>query len=153
MQPIRRRFVRVTLSLALALCLAPIAFGFVLPVAFMLRPLVQGWGELPWAPFAGWALNSLWLAGLSAALATVLAVLPAAGAQVWSFTTGAAGDTTPPTITLSAAINGGTTATATCTLNAAGGIKALGGGKFDVSGKLSIKGASRDITVDRKSVV
>ncbi len=61
-------------ALALALCLAPIAFGFVLPVAFMLRPLVQGWGELPWGPFAGWALNSLWLAGLSAALATVLAL-------------------------------------------------------------------------------
>jgi len=61
-------------ALALALCLAPIAFGFVLPVAFMLRPLLQGWGELPWAPFAGWALNSLWLAGLSAALATVLAL-------------------------------------------------------------------------------
>ena len=55
-------------------CALPLAFGFVLPVLFMLRPLVQGWGTLPWAQFVGWASNSVWLAGLSAALATVLAL-------------------------------------------------------------------------------
>jgi iron(III) transport system permease protein len=59
---------------ALALCAAPVAFGFVLPVAFMLRPLAHGWGELPWAPFVGWAFNSLWLATMSAALATAVAL-------------------------------------------------------------------------------
>jgi len=56
-------------------CAVPIAFGFVLPVLFMLRPLVQGWGTLPWSQFGGWAFNSAWLAGLSAALATVPATL------------------------------------------------------------------------------
>ena len=56
-------------------CAAPIALGFVLPVLFMLRPLVQGWGTLPWSQFGGWALSSVWLAGLSAVLATLLATL------------------------------------------------------------------------------
>jgi iron(III) transport system permease protein len=60
--------------LALVLCGVPVAMGFVLPVAFMLRPLAQGWGELPWAAFVGWAFNSLWLAATSAALATALAL-------------------------------------------------------------------------------
>ncbi|MBS4037663.1 MAG: iron ABC transporter permease, partial [Hydrogenophaga sp.] len=34
--------------LALLVCLLPILAGFVLPVLFMLRPLVGGWDELPW---------------------------------------------------------------------------------------------------------
>ena len=55
-------------------CAVPIALGFVLPVLFMLRPLVQGWGTLPWSQFGGWARSSIWLAGLSAALATLLAL-------------------------------------------------------------------------------
>lgn len=38
-------------------------------------------------------------------LAGNTAVLPAAGAQVWSFTTGAAADTTPPTITAISPVN------------------------------------------------
>ena len=60
--------------LAWAVCALPIAFGFVLPVLFMLRPLVLGWDEVMWSQFAHWTLNSLWLAGLSAALATALAL-------------------------------------------------------------------------------
>ena len=56
------------------ICAVPIALGFVLPVLFMLRPLVQGWGTLPWSQFSGWALNSIWLASLSAVLATALAL-------------------------------------------------------------------------------
>ena len=56
------------------ICAVPIALGFVLPVLFMLRPLVQGWGTLPWSQFGGWALNSIWLASLSAVLATALAL-------------------------------------------------------------------------------
>ena len=55
-------------------CAVPISLGFVLPVLFMLRPLVQGWGTLVWSQFGGWALSSIWLASLSAALATVLAL-------------------------------------------------------------------------------
>ena len=61
-------------ALAWLVCAVPIALGFVLPVLFMLRPLVQAWGTLPWTQFGGWALNSIWLAGLSAALATLLAL-------------------------------------------------------------------------------
>ncbi|MDB5870163.1 MAG: binding-protein-dependent transport system inner rane component [Polaromonas sp.] len=61
-------------ALAWGVCAAPIAFGFVLPVLFMLRPLVLGWDNLLWSQFAHWTLNSLWLAGLSAALATALAL-------------------------------------------------------------------------------
>ena len=61
--------------LAWLVCAVPIALGFVLPVLFMLRPLVQGWGTLPWAQFGGWALSSIWLASLSAILATLLALL------------------------------------------------------------------------------
>ena len=61
-------------AVAWLVCAVPIALGFVLPVLFMLRPLVQGWGTLPWAQFGGWALSSLWLASLSAALATLFAL-------------------------------------------------------------------------------
>jgi iron(III) transport system permease protein len=61
-------------ALAWATCAAPIAFGFVLPVLFMLRPLVLGWDQLLWDQFFSWTLNSLWLAGLSAVLATALAM-------------------------------------------------------------------------------
>jgi iron(III) transport system permease protein len=65
----------VRAGLAVAVCTLPIVFGFVLPVLFMLRPLVGGWDELPWAMFVQWSRNSVWLAGLSAALATTLALL------------------------------------------------------------------------------
>ncbi|WP_395054931.1 ABC transporter permease [Polaromonas sp.] len=61
-------------ALAWVVCMVPIALGFILPVLFMLRPLVAGWGELPWRQFAGWSINSVGLAGLSAALATALAL-------------------------------------------------------------------------------
>jgi iron(III) transport system permease protein len=60
--------------LAWLVCALPIALGFVLPVLFMLRPLLRGWDQLLWSQFAGWAISSVWLAGLSAALATALAL-------------------------------------------------------------------------------
>ena len=60
--------------LAWLVCALPIGLGFVLPVLFMLRPLVEGWGNLPWAQFGGWAISSIWLAGLTALLATLLAL-------------------------------------------------------------------------------
>ncbi len=61
-------------ALAWGVCALPIVLGFVLPVLFMLRPLVRGWDNLLWSQFLGWTLNSIWLAGLSAALATALAL-------------------------------------------------------------------------------
>lgn len=63
------------LVVAWLVCLLPVAFGFMLPVLFMLRPLLGGWDELPWTSFIQWARNSLWLAGLSAALATAIALV------------------------------------------------------------------------------
>lgn len=66
---------------AQAVCVAPVLMGFVLPVLFMLRPLVADWQDLPWARFTGWAFNSLWLAGLSAALAVALALALAFAAR------------------------------------------------------------------------
>ncbi len=60
--------------LAWLVCAVPVALGFVLPVLFMLRPLVQDWGTLPWARFASWTFSSLTLALSSAGLATGLAL-------------------------------------------------------------------------------
>ena len=61
-------------GMAWLLCAVPIALGFVLPVLFMLRPLVGAWDELPWTRFASWSLHSVSLAGLSAVLATAVAL-------------------------------------------------------------------------------
>ncbi len=72
-QPVRLRGRRA--ALAVLVCGLPILFGFVLPVLFMLRPLIGGWDVLPWDQFLLWSRNSFWLAGLSAVLATALALL------------------------------------------------------------------------------
>jgi len=61
-------------ALAWLVCALPIMLGFALPVLFMLRPLIQGWDQLLWSQFFGWAFNSIWLASLSALLATALAL-------------------------------------------------------------------------------
>ena len=61
-------------AVAWSVCALPIALGFVLPVLFMLRPLMHGWDNVPWAQFVSWTVNSVWLASLSAALATALAL-------------------------------------------------------------------------------
>ncbi|MDB5930841.1 MAG: binding-protein-dependent transport system inner rane component [Polaromonas sp.] len=70
--PVRLRGGRA--ALAWVVCAGPIALGFVLPVLFMLRPLILGWDNLLWSQFLNWTLNSLWLAGLSTVLATALAL-------------------------------------------------------------------------------
>jgi iron(III) transport system permease protein len=57
------------------LCLLPIVMGFVLPVLFMLRPLTADWAELPWSRFGEWALNSVRLGAITAALAVGVALL------------------------------------------------------------------------------
>ena len=55
------------------MCALPCTLGFVLPVAFMLRPLSADWSVLPWAHFVAWAGNSLRLGLLTAALAVAVA--------------------------------------------------------------------------------
>ncbi|GLS16578.1 MULTISPECIES: ABC transporter permease [Hydrogenophaga] len=72
-QPVRLSGARS--ALAVAVCVLPVLAGFVLPVLFMLRPLIGGWDELPWHMFVQWSKNSIWLAGLAAVLATGLALL------------------------------------------------------------------------------
>jgi iron(III) transport system permease protein len=61
--------------LAWSLCGAPVLIGFVLPVLFMLRPLLADWSVLSWGQFLGWSLNSLRLGAISAVLAVALALL------------------------------------------------------------------------------
>lgn len=61
--------------IAWTVCGAPVLLGFVLPVAFMLRPLAADWSVLPWDRFLQWSFNSLRLGGISAALAVATAVL------------------------------------------------------------------------------
>ncbi len=59
---------------AWVVCGLPVMAGFVLPVAFMLRPLAADWSVLPWDRFMQWAFNSVRLGAISAALAVALAV-------------------------------------------------------------------------------
>jgi len=63
------------------LCTTPILMGFVLPVLFMLRPLGADWGVLPWLRFGEWALNSVRLGAITAALAVTVALLLAFSAR------------------------------------------------------------------------
>lgn len=69
----------------LLVCLVPVALGFVLPVLFMLRPLIDGWqsddAPLPWANFGLWAWHSLKLGGIAAMLAVAAALLLAFAAR------------------------------------------------------------------------
>ena len=61
----------------LALCATPVLLGFILPVAFMVRPLAADWSVLPWDRFLHWAFNSLRLGAISAVLAVLRALLMA----------------------------------------------------------------------------
>ena len=65
--------------LAWLVCGAPVLIGFVLPILFMLRPMVADWSVLSWGQFAGWAVNSLRLGLISAVLAVAMAMLLAFG--------------------------------------------------------------------------
>jgi len=62
-------------ALAWMVCGLPVLAGFVLPVLFMLRPLAADWSVLPWNRFIEWAVNSVRLGAISAALAVLLATL------------------------------------------------------------------------------
>ena len=72
-RPLRLRAAGVWL--AWLVCGVPVLLGFVLPVLFMLRPLLADGHNLPWGSFVGWAINSLRLASISALLAVGLALL------------------------------------------------------------------------------
>lgn len=61
--------------LAVTLCVVPVLAGFVLPMAFMLRPLVADWSVLPWDSFLRWSATSLSLGLGTAALACAVALL------------------------------------------------------------------------------
>jgi iron(III) transport system permease protein len=61
-------------ALVWLLCGVPVLAGFVLPVLFMLRPLMADWSVLSWGLFTGWALNSVRLGLISAVLAVALAL-------------------------------------------------------------------------------
>jgi len=63
------------------LCATPILMGFVLPVLFMFRPLLEQWGDLPWARFGQWAMNSVRLATITSVLAVALALMLAFSAR------------------------------------------------------------------------
>lgn len=78
-QPVRLTGRRA--ALAWALCLAPVLAGFVLPVLFMLRPLVADWESLPWMHFVNWSWNSIRLGAVTAALALLAALFLAYGAR------------------------------------------------------------------------
>ena len=71
-------------ALAWTLCVLPVLFGFILPVLFMLRALLQGDGlmDLPWARFLQWSINSVSLGGITALLAVGAALLLAAQARL-----------------------------------------------------------------------
>ena len=64
-------------ALVWTLCVLPVLFGFVFPVLFMFRALLQGDGvlDLPWSRFVQWSLTSLSLGGMTALLAVGAALL------------------------------------------------------------------------------
>ena len=61
--------------LAWLLCAVPVLAGFILPMVFMLRPLVADWSVLPWDSFLLWSYNSLSLALGTAVLACCIALV------------------------------------------------------------------------------
>jgi iron(III) transport system permease protein len=72
-QPVRLAGARA--ALAAVLCVLPVVAGFVLPVLFMLRPLLGAEVDLPWSRFLGWAFHSVRLGLAGAALAALMAVV------------------------------------------------------------------------------
>jgi iron(III) transport system permease protein len=68
-----------SLAVVWLVCVTPILMGFVLPLLFILRPLLAALRAddvaMPWAQFGQWAANSLFLGLLSAALAVAFALL------------------------------------------------------------------------------
>jgi iron(III) transport system permease protein len=53
----------------------PILFGFVLPIVFMLKPMLSSEVNVPWDRFMAWSINSLQLGAITALLAVGVALL------------------------------------------------------------------------------
>ncbi|HEX5697906.1 MAG TPA: ABC transporter permease subunit, partial [Rhodoferax sp.] len=68
-------------ALVWLLCGVPVLAGFVLPVLFMLRPLIADWSVLSWGSFLGWTFNSVRLGAISAVLAVAVALALAFSAR------------------------------------------------------------------------
>ncbi len=62
-------------------CALPILMGFVLPVVFMLRPLLLEQNPVPWERFGQWALNSVRLGAITSVLAVGVALALAFGTR------------------------------------------------------------------------
>jgi iron(III) transport system permease protein len=72
-QPVR--LVGARAAAAWLVCALPVMAGFVLPVLFMLRPLVQADVTLPWDRFLVWTFHSVRLGLVSALLAVAIALM------------------------------------------------------------------------------
>ena len=59
---------------AFALCAAPVALGFVVPVLLLLRLLGPAWQTVDWARYADWLFNTLSI-GVAAAVVALVVVL------------------------------------------------------------------------------
>ena len=81
-QPMKLR--GISAAFVWTFCVLPVLCGFVLPVLFMVRALLQGDGvvDLPWGRFVQWSLTSLSLGGMTALLAVGAALLLAAQARL-----------------------------------------------------------------------
>jgi iron(III) transport system permease protein len=75
-------------ALAWMACGLPVLLGFVLPVLFMVRPLLASDVAVPWALFGEWVLHSVRLGGVTAAIAVGVGLLLAfqarTGRSVWT---------------------------------------------------------------------
>ena len=78
------------LALVWCVCGLPVLLGFVLPVLFMLRPLLGDGVDLAWRQFLVWSFNSVRLGAVTALLAVALALTLAfsvrRGADIFSRT-------------------------------------------------------------------
>ena len=78
------------LVLVWCVCALPVLLGFVLPVLFMLRPLLGDGVDVAWRNFLWWSFNSVRLGAITALLAVGLALLLAfsvrRGADIFSRT-------------------------------------------------------------------
>ena len=68
--PLRGRYK----AAAVALCAAPVALGFIVPVLLLLRLLGPAWQTVDWARYARWLLNTVSI-GAAAAIVTLIVVL------------------------------------------------------------------------------
>ncbi len=78
----RIRLVGVRAALAVAVCGVPLVFGFLLPVAILLQMMFSQGGNIFGARYVTLTLNSITLAGVTAAAAVMIALLLAYAARL-----------------------------------------------------------------------